>query len=346
MFNGTEEQIEYIKSLTWRVTSYGYVQNNKGEKLHRYLMGVTNPSIFVNHLGGDKLDNRIEKLSISDCLDNSKEKKLNSKNRTGMIGLLQRHDKYVGNIKIHGISIYSKYNTKDEAIIDLLIMQKHYGFRHNQELYYMIDNISEKRYKEVINNCERQLHSKRNDKIISQNKYELSEDGTFYWVYDDNLDKINNKFKISKEHLDKVLKGKWHIATSKDNNKIYVHGTIVIDGKRKDVKLHRYLLDLLDVKYKQWYVNHLDHDGLNNTIENIVITNAQGNSVNKTLEKGYYETPYGYRVILEAFKKRFKQTVSTEKEAIELVKQKREEFRKMRIEFKSREELDIYLNNK
>ena len=73
-FDGNSEIIEYIKSYTWRKVSFGYIQNRKGDKLHRIVMGIDDVNIFVNHLGGKRWDNRKEKLSISDDIDNSKEK--------------------------------------------------------------------------------------------------------------------------------------------------------------------------------------------------------------------------------------------------------------------------------
>lgn len=183
MFDGSEELINYIKGFTWRKTVHGYIQNRKGEKLHRVVMNATNPNVYINHIGGNRLDCRQGNLSFSDCLDNSKEKKVSVRNNTGIIGLMKRgkNNKYVGNIKINDMSIYSKYKERDEALLDLLIMQKHYGFRHNMDMFNMIENISEDRYNEVIYNCERQLNKKAQHSIKSSNKLKLSECGTFYW---------------------------------------------------------------------------------------------------------------------------------------------------------------------
>jgi hypothetical protein len=341
-FDGNKELVEYIKSYTWRKTTYGYFQNRKGDKLHRVIMGVTDPNIFVNHLGGRRWDNRKEKLSISDDIDNSKEKKVSNRNSSGITGLIKRGrlDKWIGTMLINDINVSTQYKIKDEALIDLLIVQKHYGFRHNENLYYMLDDVSELRVKEVIKNIERQLNKPRIHKICSTNRFELSEDGTYYNVYD-----VNNKsFKISLESKELVERGIWYIADDINHDKLYVHGNILINNHRKTVKLHRYLFDLLDKKYKSWFIDHLGGDGLDNRLNNLVITDAQGNGINKPV-KGYAERYGRWRVKLTIFGESFSETVDTEQEAIELVKQKREEAMKQRIEFHSRDELDTYLEN-
>jgi|GEM_PF-3098384 len=340
-FDGNDEIIEYVKSYTWRKVTFGYIQNRKGDKLHRIVMGINDINVFVNHLGGKRWDNRKEKLSISDDIDNSKEKKVGSGNKfSGIVGLLKRRNSWVGNIKISNVSVYTRYKDRDEALIDLLIIQKHYGFRHNEDLYYMLEDISELRVKEVINNIKRQLNKKRDDKICSTNKFELSEDGTHYNVYD-----INNKsFKISLDSKELVEKGIWHVAEDISNNTVSVHGFIIVNGTRTTVKLHRYLFGLLDKKYKHWFVVRLNHDELDDRLENLVITDSVGNGLSKKVEKGYSYRNGNYRVCLTLLGKRFNQTVETEQDAKDLVKYKREEAIRQRLQSHSKSELDTYLN--
>ena len=341
-FDGDEETINYIKNHTWRKISDGYFQNEKEEKLHRIVMGIKDTNIFINHLGGNKWDNRKHMLSISDSYDNSKEKIRSSRNKSGITGLLKRRNKWVGSIKINDLSIYSKYKSKEEALIDLLIMQKHYGFRHNENLYYLIENISNERIKEVIDNCERQLNKKANHSIKSTNKYELSKDKTYYNVYDEK----GQVFKISLESIDKVKQGIWHVAHDISNNSISVHGTIINDkGKRITVKLHRFLFDLIDNKYKNWFVVKNNNDELDNRMENMVITDKVGNGLSKK-QKGYTKRLDKYRLQITILGIHHCETVDTEEEAIELIHKLREEGLKNRLQFNSKEELDEYLNNK
>lgn len=345
-FNG--ENSEYVKQYTWRKNVHGYFQNRKGEKLHRVVMGVTDRDIFVNHIGGNRFDCRIEMLSISNSSDNSKEKKLGNRNTSGIVGLMKRRNKgkYVGNIHVNGIPLYSKYKDYDEALIDLLIMQKHYGFRHNSNLYYMIDNISEDRINEVISNCERQLNAKRNDKVISTNKYKLSEDETFYWVYDDE----GNKFKISLESKCLVEKGKWYVAFDRSNKeKTYVQGTIIVNNKRRTVKLHRYIMNLLEDKYKLYFVDHKNGDELDNRLDNLCITTPLGNGhkiCNDTIQIRNNKCSTTYRVVKTIYGKKFDKTFKTKKEAGDYLLDIKEYIKNNQPHWKNKEELDEYLNNK
>lgn len=348
-FDGDNEVVEYIKNCTWRKTVHGYIQNSRDEKLHRIVMGVTDRNIFVNHLGSRSLDCRKSNLTISDSLDNSKEKRVSRKNRTGIVGLMIRNKKYVGCIKIDDLSIYSPYKSRDEALIDLLIMQRHYGFRHNTELYYMLDNIDQGRIDEVINNCERQLNKKFNHNIKTTNRIELSEDKTFYWVYDDDSTKEINRFKVSLHSIDKIKNGKWNIAYDISNTyKIYVNGSIIINNKRKTVKLQRYLLGLLDTKYKNWYIHHLNGDSLDNRIENLEIVDEKGVGY-KSKGKRYYERNKGEGVFRACFVlggHKFDETFYSEDKAKSYVDEKIAEFFNSRIHFKNKEELDLYLLHK
>jgi len=341
-FDGNEETISYVKSYTWRKTCYDYFQNKKGDKLHRIIMGVTDPNVYINHLGRNRWDNRKENLTVSDCLDNSKEKRKSSRNKTGIVGLMKRgkNNKYVGNIKVNDICLYSSYKERDDALIDLLIMQREYGFRHNENLYYLLENVPQERMDEVLNLIKRQLGKERNDKLVSSNQYEISECGTYYNVYDSN----NNRFKISVESKEIVEKGLWYVATEKSNNVSYVHGSIIIEGSRKTVKLHRYLFDLLDVKYKNIFVDHLNGDGLDNRRDNLQLTDANGNGQNKPA-KGYWIDDGRIRGAITINGKSINKTFETIKDAINWHTEQRKISINNRLTFTSKSEVDEYIKS-
>jgi hypothetical protein len=339
-FDGNKQVIEYIKSFTWRKTTYDYFQNRLGEKLHRVIMEIKDKEIYVNHLGGRRWDNRRETLTISNCLDNSKEKKLSNRNKSGITGLIQRgkNNKWIGCIKVNDIGLFSSYKEKDEALIDLLIMQREYDFRHNVDLYYLLDDISQDRIDEVINLTKRQLSKKRNDKIKSSNIYELSECATYYNVYDNN----KKSFKINIDIKEVIEKGLWHVAYDRVTDTEYVHGTIIINNTRKTVKLHRYLFGLLDIKYRHIFVDHLNGDSLDNRMDNLELTDANGNGKNKPA-KGYHMRWGKARASITVNGKVKSKTFEKVEDAENWYKEQREESMKNRLSFKNKEEVNKYL---
>ncbi len=344
-FDGDKDTIEYIKSCSWRKLKDGYFINSKGERLHRVVMNVLNNNdIFINHLKGNRWDNRKSKLSISDPIDNSREKKLSIKNKSGVVGLMKRGNKWVGNIKINNLNLYTKYKVREEALIDLLIIQREYGFRHNEDMYRLLNNIGEDRVKEVLENINRQLNNKHNHNIKTKNRFELSKDGTYYNVYDRN----NKHFKISLEYRNLVEQGLWYVSNDGTNNQLCVKGAIIINGVRKSTRLNRYIFDIIDKKYRLWKVSHDNGDPLDYRRENIIITNSSGNCLNKNSKKYFkYDEKYKrYNSRITINNKTYSESFDTKEEAIKWFDEMRKYALKNRIQFKSKEELDNYLKMK
>lgn len=340
LFNGDKQTINYIKSNTWFKKGQKYIVNTKGKRLHRIVMGVTNPKIFVNHLGGNTLDNRIEKLSISNCVDNTKEKK--SKNNK-IIGLYKaRKNKYYGRIQINEIKFVLQAKPYNEALIDLLIVQKKYGFRHNINLYYLLDNISQ----DYINNIEKLYDDKflkysNKIKIVNfKNKYEIIND--YVKVYDSK----NKCFIIDKENLNNIKNGNWSCYYKKQDNKWYVKGRIIKNGQVKQVLLHRYLKDIIDNKYSLIFIDHLDGNGLNNKLNNLVYTNAHGNSINNYGENVRILGNGKYNAYITINRKHYSKNFNTYEEAKEWYKNQKDKLMEERLIFNNKEEIDDYINNK
>ena len=75
----------------------------------------------------------------------------------------------------------------------------------------------------------------------------------------------------------------------------------------------------------------------------MIITDAQGNGINKPI-KGYSKRYNKFRICIQIFGNSIRKTVNTEEEAIDLVNNIRKEAMENRIQFKTKEELDEYLN--
>lgn len=89
----------------------GYVVigiNSKSYKLHRFLMGVTDPNIFIDHIDGNKLNNTKDNLRLSNAQKNgqNKTKKIGSSSK--YLGVSYSDNKWVTAIRKNGKNIFNK----------------------------------------------------------------------------------------------------------------------------------------------------------------------------------------------------------------------------------------------
>lgn len=74
-----EYMYEKIQHCTCNETPYGYIEVHMGKRvkhqLHRYLKNVTDPNILIDHINGNKYDNRISNLIESDAQLNANNKR-------------------------------------------------------------------------------------------------------------------------------------------------------------------------------------------------------------------------------------------------------------------------------
>lgn len=116
------EDAEKSSRYSWCISKTGYAVANNGSKvikMHRYLLDVLDdPSVVVDHINGNTLDNRRSNLRICTAHENSfnlKKKKNNTSGHTGIRKLptgkfnvritMNRQDIHIGN-----------YDTLEEAI--------------------------------------------------------------------------------------------------------------------------------------------------------------------------------------------------------------------------------------
>ena len=59
----------------------------KGIHMHRVIMGVIDPKLFVDHINGDGLDNRKKNLRICTNAENARNAKAKTRNRSGYKGV-------------------------------------------------------------------------------------------------------------------------------------------------------------------------------------------------------------------------------------------------------------------
>ena len=90
--------------------------------------------------------------------------------------------------------------------------------------------------------------------------------------------KLPNTFtQVDDEDFEYLNQWKWH-ATKRKGNPMYVERNMVVDGKRKSVKMHRIIMDCEQGKI----IDHKDRDSLNNQKCNLRICKHSDNNKNRT----------------------------------------------------------------
>lgn len=112
---------ERLKNYSWR-KNHGYAvtqENRRQISFHREVMNVENPKIQVDHINGNRLDNRKENLRLCTNQENSFNKYKNSNNTSGFKGVYfdRRDSKWRSSIQFNGKSYKSpkRYDTPEEA---------------------------------------------------------------------------------------------------------------------------------------------------------------------------------------------------------------------------------------
>lgn len=115
------EDWEDLKNCYW-IEQYGYAVSTKDYeciRFHREVMNIDDPKIQVDHINGNRLDNRKVNLRLCTNQENSRNKYRNSNNTSGYNGVYfdKERMKWRGTIQHNGKSIKSpkRYNTPEEA---------------------------------------------------------------------------------------------------------------------------------------------------------------------------------------------------------------------------------------
>jgi len=81
-----------ISQYSWHVTRKGYVATfvypeHKRIFMHHLIIGKPNPPMYVDHINGDKLDNRKLNLRLCTNSQNAMNRKLQNNNTSGSVGV-------------------------------------------------------------------------------------------------------------------------------------------------------------------------------------------------------------------------------------------------------------------
>jgi hypothetical protein len=109
-----------IQKYKWYVNIHGYIigkKNNRNFQLHRFIMKAPD-GVLVDHISGDKQDNRRDNLRFCTKTENAQNSKKQRGNRTGYKGIWyhKHRSKYYASIRVNGKQKHlGVFNTDIEA---------------------------------------------------------------------------------------------------------------------------------------------------------------------------------------------------------------------------------------
>ncbi len=171
------EDFEYLSQFRWR-NIFGYAVKSKtksmpGIRMHRILVKCPNGKV-VDHINGDRLDNRKSNLRIGTQSQNSMNKQAPKNNTSGYKGVTKKVIRgkvvYDSQIQIEGKRFYiGRYSSAEVAGASYnKIAKEVYG-----EFAYL-NNVSEEAkkliYKKSISNSDK-THCKNGHKFNKENTY-------------------------------------------------------------------------------------------------------------------------------------------------------------------------------
>lgn len=126
-----EDDVQRVASISWWINSFGYVVgrvNGKETYLHRFVF--TCPSgLVVDHINGDKLDNRKENLRSCTIKENIRNSGISKNNSSGCSGVsfIKSRNKYRAYITVDRKQInLGRFLTLEAAISARKTAEKQY----------------------------------------------------------------------------------------------------------------------------------------------------------------------------------------------------------------------------
>ena len=119
-----KETVEKIKDKKWRLDNHNRVKTGNGTEsnpfieIGRFILDVTDPSVVVDHIDGNPLNNKLDNLRPCTQRENVKNKSFMSRNTSGAIGVYfdKARNKWAAEIRSDGLSVKLKrWDTLEEA---------------------------------------------------------------------------------------------------------------------------------------------------------------------------------------------------------------------------------------
>jgi hypothetical protein len=136
-----EQDFQLVSKYRWHLSSTGYVRsgiypNDSPTSLHHLIVGNPMPGFVVDHINGNRLDNRRNNLRVVSIANNSRNRNRSKRNKSGVTGVYlfrdtngKRTEKWRACISVKGKYIgLGLYATIEEAVDARRKAEKKYGF--------------------------------------------------------------------------------------------------------------------------------------------------------------------------------------------------------------------------
>lgn len=123
VFYFDKEDFDKVKEHCWRCDGGGYIKTSTNTNsvhqdisMHRFIMGITDSKIRIDHINGNKKDNRKSNLRIATASQNGINRGKNINNTTGFKGVSRNGHGYMARIKKDGKTFYlGTFSTPEKA---------------------------------------------------------------------------------------------------------------------------------------------------------------------------------------------------------------------------------------
>lgn len=88
-----DDNFEMLSKIKWS-TSFRCATNGKIGKMHRYILGITNPKIIVDHIDRNPFNNQKSNLRICSSAENAQNKNGRGKSKYLGVSIVQTTKKY------------------------------------------------------------------------------------------------------------------------------------------------------------------------------------------------------------------------------------------------------------
>ncbi len=119
-----DEDFEYLSQFKWHYMGYAvrhstskFGLKRKSIFIHREVINAPD-DMEVDHINGDKLDNRKTNLRICTHAENQRNRKIDKDNKSGYRGVSKHQNKWLVHLILNGKIVFNKtFDTPEEAAL-------------------------------------------------------------------------------------------------------------------------------------------------------------------------------------------------------------------------------------